>query len=556
MEKALFTITCTTCRARLVVRSPSVIGVLLDCPKCGSFVQVTPPEGWKPDPDSADAASMPSAPAAAAKQPPLAVAGDSGIGRKPKPAPPAKAPPVVVAPIAPPAISTNAASPAASSGSVTASESSSGRESLVAGSSTTVAASFSPTPDAVAPVAAPLPLQPFIEPPPVVQSAGWFHFLATHWWARWLVLGSAPLVGLAMVVGVVQVFSAHSHSDSAKVSAEPAADKPPAGQPALAEKKPLPKALPTRLDRRWLPDRTALVLSVRLSALAAQPQSEKLIGQADPLWRRSIGTVLGSLGLRLDAVKQLTWASTDLAIWPERSVVVVELAPGHDTSALAHSGEAADVGMGDFACRRMSDTAWPKPFVIIDPQTIVSGDEELLRGLARRTEARLESAPLDRLLNTFAPDADAMLFVDLAAARAAHWNLPTSRLDVWPAGKKPWRVICEVPAGLGATVHWSEPLRSELALACEGQSSAERVRAALDELIPAVKELLPRQAEALQAKPPCRPVDCGSRRSISDVAGRRPDDAGSGTLASGRRHGLAAIELGASAAGRRGGGRR
>ena len=43
----LFTIHCTTCKARLVVRDASVIGEILSCPKCNSMVQVVPPVGWK-----------------------------------------------------------------------------------------------------------------------------------------------------------------------------------------------------------------------------------------------------------------------------------------------------------------------------------------------------------------------------------------------------------------------------------------------------------------------------------------------------------------------------
>ncbi len=50
MEKAIFSITCTTCRARLVVRSEEAIGAILECPRCESMVQVVPPDGWKPSP--------------------------------------------------------------------------------------------------------------------------------------------------------------------------------------------------------------------------------------------------------------------------------------------------------------------------------------------------------------------------------------------------------------------------------------------------------------------------------------------------------------------------
>ncbi len=53
MEK-LFTITCTTCRARLAVRTESAIGAILECPKCDSMVHITPPDGWKPSPPPGD----------------------------------------------------------------------------------------------------------------------------------------------------------------------------------------------------------------------------------------------------------------------------------------------------------------------------------------------------------------------------------------------------------------------------------------------------------------------------------------------------------------------
>jgi hypothetical protein len=41
-----FRVTCETCRARLKVRDASAIGEIHACPKCGSMVQIAPPQGW------------------------------------------------------------------------------------------------------------------------------------------------------------------------------------------------------------------------------------------------------------------------------------------------------------------------------------------------------------------------------------------------------------------------------------------------------------------------------------------------------------------------------
>lgn len=64
----LFTIQCTTCKARLVVKDESVIGDILSCPKCKSMVHVVPPVGWK-GPGSGDSSpgEVPAAVSAAAE---------------------------------------------------------------------------------------------------------------------------------------------------------------------------------------------------------------------------------------------------------------------------------------------------------------------------------------------------------------------------------------------------------------------------------------------------------------------------------------------------------
>jgi hypothetical protein len=48
VRPVLFSITCTTCHARLGVRGMEAIGAILECPKCGCMVPVIPPEGWQP----------------------------------------------------------------------------------------------------------------------------------------------------------------------------------------------------------------------------------------------------------------------------------------------------------------------------------------------------------------------------------------------------------------------------------------------------------------------------------------------------------------------------
>jgi hypothetical protein len=55
----LFTIHCTTCKARLIVKDESVIGDILACPKCQSMVQVVPPPDWKPISQTTEASEPP-----------------------------------------------------------------------------------------------------------------------------------------------------------------------------------------------------------------------------------------------------------------------------------------------------------------------------------------------------------------------------------------------------------------------------------------------------------------------------------------------------------------
>ena len=318
-------------------------------------------------------------------------------------------------------------------------------------------------------------------------------------WRKWLLWGAVPAAGLVVMVGVCSMFFwPERPQEEARSAVEQPAEPAPVGQPPLPKEQPPPP--PSQVDRRWLPDGTALYFSLRPSRLAGEPGFGQVVGQLGEQWQQTVGAVLESLGLKPEVIRRLTWASTDLAAWPEQSVVLIELEQSHDAASWAALGEAVDLGLAGAACRRLPGGTWKHPFAVIDRQTIVTGQVELLRQLAGRKEGRLESATIERLLPLAASDPELTLLVDLAAARKAHWRLPTAVLDVWPPGKQPWHVIWETSVGLGCRLLGSDRFRSELVLVCEGETAAEKVQAAVDELIPAAKKWLSAELEGVSAK--------------------------------------------------------
>ena len=137
---------------------------------------------------------------------------------------------------------------------------------------------------------------------------------------------------------------------------------------------------------------------------------------------------------------------------------------------------------------------WSHPFAVVDQETIVTGCEELLRELSDRTVAQLASVPIEYLLGNLASEVDLALAVDAPAARRAGWQLPTSLMDVWPAGRDPWHVLWETPIGLGFACRHGGDNLAELVLVCDGQTAAGQVRASLEALVPAAKTAMETEA--------------------------------------------------------------
>jgi len=313
-------------------------------------------------------------------------------------------------------------------------------------------------------------------------------------WRKWLLLAAAPVVGVLVGITIWSFLSSSRAPEPPGPVTPTGPEKPPPTAQEPPEEKPEPDASP--LDPRWLPRETRLVVSLRASRLVGRKGFDSTAPLAGPAWGMMRGLV-SAFGLKWETIDRLSWAATDLGNWPDPGLVVVELEDGQDAGVFRRVGPAAQILVEGRVARRLPRGDWSHPFVVVDERTIVTGRGELLQELADRSEPALASLPVDRLFQSMSAEADAVVLVDLASARAAGWNLPTSLMDVWPAGREAWHVAWEVPQGLGVSIRTGRPGLSELALVCEGETAAQSVHAALGELVPAAATAMAGQMQSL-----------------------------------------------------------
>jgi hypothetical protein len=336
-------------------------------------------------------------------------------------------------------------------------------------------------------------------PEPAVKSwvASWPEDARRSPWRLALLVG-LPVVGIAVALGAWALWPGsrdmemEDESTAELSEPEPTAGPEPAGPAAPSQ--------PSRFDRRWLPKGTGLVVCLRVSSLAEHGEFQGAITAADSLWRPSVGRIFDAFKLMPRNVRRITWAAADLSAWDDAAVALIELEERQDATGFRNLGEAVDVQVAGSACRRLATSPWPHPFAVLDERTMVTGRKELLRELADRTEPSIASPAVDRLLKAVAPDADLLAVVDLNVARNAGWRLPNSLWDLWPAGRVPWHAICEIPQGLGLAVQKAAPGRSEIILACEGETAAMKVHAAIEQLVPAARTALEAAQKSITAK--------------------------------------------------------
>ena len=330
------------------------------------------------------------------------------------------------------------------------------------------------------------PVSPPAVPPPAPPSAPPV-LPAAPLWIKAMVYSALPMAA-AMVLAGAWIATAwwprqSDETDPPVVAADGPNDVPsePA-TPATA------KADVPALDRRWLPDDTRQILSLVPGPLLSHPAGSRLLGRFEPAWRDRCLAAFKGLGLKPETVRRATLAGVDLAAWPKQGILVIELVDGQSTETLAAAGVATGMKLGDTECRKLPAGGWPHPFAAVAQRTIITGEESLLAELARRSEPKLQSPSLDRLVALMHEPHDALLLVDLKAARQNEGYTLEGAFDVWPEGKAAWHTLWELPDATGVAIRWGEPFDAVASLVCDAESGAERVRAAANEIQPLAKE--------------------------------------------------------------------
>ena len=387
MEKALFSVSCTTCRARLAVRNKEAIGEILECPKCGSMVLISPPEGWV----SGRTATPPRPPAKDPGWPrnrqPLRKNGDSAIGRGGLPVaretasekPAVEPPPVQL--------------PASASAEVVCAPHFRRKLRPLLSCEIATASRRPPTADGLRHACCDCGRAGGLYALRTAGSVAGETFLSSltrSLWGRVAVLVVSGLLGLAGVLAAWTVVSNRHTLPIRSPTTRRPTPRLPTPPPADADAKPaLP---PAQFNRRWLPEQTLLLIDLRLSRLSTTAAGDELAGLSWSLVATSSQALLIGLHLGQEQVRRLTWASTDLADCAAQLRGRPRIGRRHRRGQAVAAGENIDLG-ANLVARRPPGGPWPHPLLAVDAHTIVTGSEEALRQLvARGGDAELASA--------------------------------------------------------------------------------------------------------------------------------------------------------------------
>lgn len=342
-------------------------------------------------------------------------------------------------------------------------------------------------------------------PPPVAAGAG-----QAAGWLKWGLLAGAPAVVVVLAAGIWfaqrRPVDVAGPPDMVAVAPSPPVEEepePPPTKPGSDN----PEPEPIRLSRRRLPTRAQAVVSLRPEVLLERPAARVVLDRTSAFWQQAIDKLASGLNIEPQNFQRITWSSAELTSttldgWLAQAVVVVELSGpvAADARGLRDS-EPLEWKFDATPVRRLKSRAWPHPFAVIDKRTIITGPEPELRELAVREEHHLANEALERLIEAVDARSAAVAVVDLRALREAD-ALPSwlPLVDMLHADAGDWDLLRAMPVALGVSIGLESSAGLELGLACDGESSAEQVEAALDRVLKAVEETIGKEADGLTSK--------------------------------------------------------
>jgi hypothetical protein len=422
----LFSIPCTTCGARLKVKSLSALGQIFNCPKCQSMVLVEAPPGWKPPSKPSTLCRAPASPAQQVH--------------------PAAAARQAAASVIPEALETPVA--------------------------------------ALAESGAAEPAIPVAVPWQSRAEARWRRWSILGGAAIGSVLAIAAVVAWwpesAPEAALVQ-----EEPPPAPVPVEPPpapASEPPAervAEPGTTKDRP-PIAPPALASRPWLPANPRLVLSLPLSRLAEHEVAPEVLASGSSPLRQALSDLRVTFHLLPEQIRRLTWAAAEDTADMRGSLVVIELSqPLADDAALLAGCQKTDLRVADAVCHQPPDGGWPHPFAVVDPSTIVTGPAELLSSASIAGEASLEHPAFAATL--VPPSADTCrLTIDLRRWKAL------DKLQ-WPAAieelfaRDSWRLLKDLPEAVSLTIDLATKATVDLQFYCHAPEVAAETKQAVED---------------------------------------------------------------------------
>ena len=393
------------------MRDSATIGAIVNCPKCGGMVQILPPPGWEQPPAEPEQHEEPArpqrpqkvekSPAQPNKQTPLTRPARAADAPSSKPV--AKVTPAPstsdVAPerdhAKPQAPSKSGAQPQPEN------RKTSGKKPVetAAAGAPVGAGAASPS---VPPPAPPIPAEAAnlqMPPSPVEGTAPPVHPPAemglvestptppmTQWvnpaevvLRRWLMWGALPVAGIVILIGAWALFSRGDSSPQPNEnSPAPVAAVPDTGTAAPLE--PIAK-----LDTRWIPESPQLVLNLDVAGTEAAGQLAPLLTTVPAMNQVIVAELFQGFGLKPAA------GETPLLEFRRPYRMGGDKCRRHridrrpyDTGPFRSAGVAAAKQAGSLEIRLLDRPTWKRAFAILDQQTIVTGEEGLLRQLVER----------------------------------------------------------------------------------------------------------------------------------------------------------------------------